>query len=38
MTVASFLTGSFLSLLIPLGLLVLVGAWWAVVIRQRGEL
>lgn len=37
MTVASFLTGSFLSLLLPVGLLIVVGAWWAVVIRRRGE-
>ena len=37
MTVASFLTGSFLTLLIPLGLVILVGAWWAVVIRRRSE-
>jgi hypothetical protein len=38
MTVASFLTGSLLTLLIPLALLILVAAWWAIVIRRRGEL
>ena len=35
MAVASFLTGSLLTLLIPLGLLILVGIWWALVDSQR---
>jgi hypothetical protein len=38
MTVASFLTGSLLTILIPVGLLIVVGAWWTVVLRRRGEL
>ncbi len=38
MTVASFLTGSLLTILIPVCLLILVGAWWAIAIRRRGEL
>jgi hypothetical protein len=38
MTVASFLTGSLLTLLLPLVLLIGIGIWWAVVIRRRGEL
>jgi len=38
MAVASFLTGSLLTLLLPLALLVGVGVWWAVALRRRGEL
>ncbi len=39
MTVASFQTGSLLTLLLPLALLAGIGIWWAVVIRRRrGEL
>lgn len=38
MTVASFLTGSLLTILIPVGLLIVVGAWWTAVLRKRGEL
>jgi hypothetical protein len=38
MTVASFLTGSLLTILIPVGLLIVVGAWWTLVLRRRGEL
>lgn len=34
---ASFLTASLLTLLMPLGLLVLVGAWWALTARRRHE-
>ena len=33
MTAASFLTGSLLTLLIPVGLLIVIGLYWAVVIR-----
>lgn len=35
---ASFLTASLLSLLMPVGLLVLVGAWWSITVRRRNEL
>ena len=38
MSVASFLTGSLLTLLLPLALLIGIGIWWVVVIRRRGEL
>jgi hypothetical protein len=38
MTIASFLTGSLLTLLLPVGLLIVVGVWWTVVLRRRGEL
>lgn len=34
---ASFLTASLLTLLLPLGLLVLVGLWWVLAARRRGE-
>jgi hypothetical protein len=37
MLVASFLTGSLLTVLLPVGFLVLIAIWWAVVIRRRGE-
>lgn len=33
--IASFLTASLLTLLLPVGLLVVVGAWWAWVLRKR---
>jgi hypothetical protein len=36
MTVASFLTGSLLTLLLPVALLIGVGIWWVVSVR-RGE-
>ena len=36
MTIASFLTGSLLTLLLPVALLVIVGLWWAWAVR-RGE-
>jgi hypothetical protein len=36
--VASFLTGSLLTLFIPVGLLVVVGLYWWAVIHRRGEL
>ncbi len=35
--VASFLTGSLLTLLIPLGLLIAVGLYWWFVARSRDE-
>ena len=34
---ASFLTASLLTLLLPLGLLVVVGVWWVVAARRRDE-
>ena len=34
---ASFLAGSILSLVLPLGLLVAILIWWMVVLRRRGE-
>ena len=37
MTLASFLTGSLLTLLLPLALLVAIGVWWALSLRRRGE-
>jgi len=37
MIVASFLTGSLLTLLLPLALLVGVGIWWVVSVRGREE-
>jgi hypothetical protein len=38
MLVASFLAGSLLTILLPVGLLAVIAIWWAVVIRGRGEL
>jgi hypothetical protein len=38
MTVASFQTGSLLTLLLPLALLAGIGVWWGIVIRRRREL
>jgi hypothetical protein len=35
--VASFLTGSFLTLLIPVGLLIVIGIYWWLVARRRDE-
>jgi hypothetical protein len=35
---ASFLTASLLTLLLPLGLLVAVGVWWTWTARRRDEL
>jgi len=35
--VASFLTASLLTLLLPLALLVGVGAWWVFIARRRDE-
>jgi hypothetical protein len=34
---ASFLTASLLTLLLPVGLLVVVGIWWTLVARRRDE-
>lgn len=34
---ASFLTASLLTLLLPVGLLVLVGIWWTIAGRRRDE-
>jgi hypothetical protein len=36
--IASFLAGSLLTLLIPVALLVLVGAYWTWMARRRDEL
>ena len=33
--IASFLTASLLTLLLPVGLLVVIGAWWAWALRKR---
>ena len=35
--VASFLTGSLLTLLIPVGLLIVIGIYWWLVARRRDE-
>jgi hypothetical protein len=34
-----FLTGSILSIVVPLGLLAVVGTWWVVIVRRgdRGD-
>lgn len=32
---ASFLAGSVLSLILPVGLLIAVGIWWATILRRR---
>jgi hypothetical protein len=37
MTVGSFLTGSLLSLLLPVALLIAVGIWWIVSARRSEE-
>jgi hypothetical protein len=37
MMLASFLTASLLTLLLPLVLLVAVGIWWTVAARRRDE-
>jgi hypothetical protein len=34
---ASFFTASLLTLLLPVGLLVIVGIWWSVAARRRDE-
>ena len=34
---ASFLTASLLTLLLPVGLLVVVGVWWSIAARRRNE-
>jgi hypothetical protein len=34
---ASFLTASLLTLLLPVGLLVVVGIWWSITARRRDE-
>jgi hypothetical protein len=36
--IASFLTGSLLTLLIPVGLLIVIGLYWSWVARRRNEL
>ena len=38
MTVASFLTGSLLTILIPVGLLIVIGGYWTWIARHRKEL
>jgi hypothetical protein len=38
MTAASFLTGSLLTLLIPVGLLIVIGGYWTWIVRRRDEL
>jgi hypothetical protein len=38
MTAASFLTGSLLTLLIPLGLLIVIAVYWSWVARRRNGL
>jgi hypothetical protein len=35
--IASFLTGSLLTLLIPLGLLILISVYWWWIVRHRDE-
>jgi cytochrome c-type biogenesis protein CcmH/NrfF len=35
--VATFLTGSILTLLLPVGLLIVVGVYWWMVTRRRDE-
>jgi len=35
--IASFLTGSLLTLFIPVGLLIVIGAYWAWIARRRDE-
>ncbi len=34
---ATFLTGSILTLLIPVGLLIVIGLYWVVLARKRDE-
>ena len=34
---ASFLAGSILSLVLPLGLLIAILVWWLIALRRRGE-
>ncbi|HET7354912.1 MAG TPA: hypothetical protein VFJ11_12800 [Gaiellaceae bacterium] len=34
---ASFLTGSILSLVLPLALLIAILIWWVAVLRRRGD-
>jgi hypothetical protein len=36
--IASFLTGSLLTLFIPVGLLIVISVYWWWVVRHRGEL
>ena len=33
--IASFLAGSILTLVLPVGLLVAVGVWWVTILRRR---
>lgn len=33
--IASFLEGSILTLVLPLGLLIAIGIWWMLVLRRR---
>ena len=35
--IASFLTGSLLTLLIPVGLLIVTGLYWWLVVRRRDD-
>lgn len=37
MTLATFLTGSLLTIFIPVGLLIAVGLWWIALARRRDE-
>jgi hypothetical protein len=32
---ASFLAGSILSLVLPIGLLIVIGIWWMAIMRRR---
>jgi cytochrome c-type biogenesis protein CcmH/NrfF len=34
---SSYLAGSILSWALPIGLLVIVGIWWMVILRRRGS-
>ena len=36
--IATFLTASLLTLLLPVALLIVIGLWWAWVARRKGEL
>lgn len=35
---SDFLTGSILTLVVPVGLLVAVGIWWMAILRRRKDL
>jgi len=38
MTADAFLTGALLTLILPVGLVILVGLWWTFLIRRGREL